>query len=268
LGELVFVGLGLYDQNDVSLRGLREVETADFVFAEFYTSLMSGFSMKSLEERIGKKVTVVSRRVLEDENGEQILEKALRSKVAFLVPGDPMIATTHVDLRIRAEKWGIKTRIVHGASIVSAVMGLSGLQNYRFGRSVTIPFPENGKASETPYEVLAENKARNLHTLCFLDINVDKQRYMTVNEALRIVLVMEEKKKEDIVGLDSLAIGVARAGAEDVIVKADSVKNLVDFQFGRPPHVLVFPALKLHFVEAEALITFADAPEWVRRMAG
>jgi diphthine synthase len=266
LGELVFVGLGLYDQNDISLRGLQEAETAEFVFAEFYTSLMAGLSLKGLEERIGKKVKVVPRRVLEDENGEQVLENALKAKVVFLVPGDPMVATTHIDLRIRAEKRGIKSRVVHGASIVSAVMGLSGLQNYSFGRSVTIPFPEDRGVSETPYEVLAENKARNLHTLCFLDIRADKKEYLSINEALKAVLALEEKKKKRVVGFGSLAVGVARAGAEDVKVKADSAKNLIEFQFGGSPHVLVFPAPRLHFMEAEALITFADAPEWVKQM--
>jgi len=266
LGKLVFVGLGLYNENDVSLRGLEETRTADYVFAEFYTSLMAGLTLKTLEERIGKKVKVVPRRIIEDDNGEQILEKALKAKVVFLVPGDPLIATTHVDLRIRAEKRGIKTRIVHGASIISAVMGLSGLQNYRFGRSVTIPFPENNRISETPYEVLGENKGRNLHTLCFLDIKAEKKKYMTINEALKMVLAMEEIGRKGVVGLDSLAVGIARAGAENAKVKADSANNLMDFQFGGPPHVLIFPAPNLHFVEVEALIMFADAPLWVRRM--
>ena len=127
MGELVFIGLGLFDENDVSLRGLDEVKTADHVFAEFYTSLMAGLSLERLEKRIGKKVTVVSRKALEEENGEFILSKAADLKVAFLVAGDPMIATTHVDLRIRAQKRGIRTRVVHGASIVSAAMGASGL---------------------------------------------------------------------------------------------------------------------------------------------
>ena len=69
-----------------------------------------------------------------------VLRRAKEEKVAFLVSGDPLIAATHVDLRIRAEKQGIKTRVVHGASVISAVIGLSGLQNYKYGRSVTIPF--------------------------------------------------------------------------------------------------------------------------------
>jgi len=266
LGELVFVGLGLFSELDTSLRGLEEIKKADFVYAELYTSLMSGLSLENLKAKVGKEVRVVARRILEDENGEPILQKAEQAKVVFLVPGDPLIATTHIDLRIRAEKRGIETRIVHGASIISAAVGLSGLQNYRFGRSVTVPFPEGGFISETPYSVIAENKARNLHTLCFLDIRAEEQRYMTVREALESLLSMEEEKKQRVVTLESLAVGVARAGAEDVTVKAEKVENLVGLDLGAPPHVLIFPADKLHFMEAGALITLAHAPEWVREM--
>jgi diphthine synthase len=268
LGELVFVGLGLYDESDVSLRGIREAEMADFVFAEFYTSLLAGLSLERLEKKIGKKISVVMRKTLEEDNGEPILKKADGSKVVFLVPGDPLIATTHVDLRIRAQKRGIKTRIVHGASIISAAMGLSGLQNYRFGRSVTVPFSENGLVSETPYNVIIENKARNLHTLCFLDIKAEKRQCMTVREALETLLLLEGKKKMRVVTLDSFAVGLARAGAEDAVVKADKIEVLLRFEFGGPPHVLIFPAPRLHFMEAEALIIFAGAPEQVNELVG
>ena len=266
MGELVFIGLGLFDEMDMSLRGLEEARQASFVYAELYTSLMASLSLEHLKKIAGKDVTVVSRKVLEEENGEPILEKAERSKVAFLVPGDPLIATTHIDLRIRAEKRGIKTRVVHGASVTSAVMGLSGLQNYRFGRSVTIPFVEGGFASETPYNVIGENKTRNMHTLCFLDIKAEERRYMTIKEALELLLKSEKERKQNVVIRDSLAVGVARAGAEDVAVKAEKVRNLLGFDFGPPPHVLVLPADKLHFMEAEALIELAHAPEWVREM--
>jgi len=264
LGELVFIGLGLFDEKDITLRGVEEAKDAEFVFAELYTSLLAGFSMSRLERIIGKEIIVLSRRELEDENGEAILRKAQNGKVAFLVPGDPLIATTHVDLRIRAEKQGIKTKIVHAASIVSAVMGLSGLHNYKFGRSVTIPFPIGNKVSRTPYEVIMENKMRNLHTLCFLDIDAENQRYMEIREALEILLSLEEKIEKNILTLSSLAVGISRAGAEDGVVKAGTIRDLMIFNFGDPPHILVIPSDKLHFMEAEALCMLAGAPEWIK----
>ena len=267
MGELVFIGLGLYSHFDISLRGLREVKGADYVFAEFYTSLMPGFSLEDFRKISGKDVILVSRRSIEDEDGRIILEKARGSRVVLLVPGDPLIATTHIALRLRAEKMGIRTRIVHGASIISAAMGLSGLQNYRFGKSVTIPFPEDGNVSQTPYLVIAENKARNLHTFCFLDIRAEENRFLTIGKALEILLNLEEINGRGILTGEKLAVGIARAGSENVVVKADAIKNLVNFGFGDPPHSLIIPAEKLHFMEAEALITFADAPEWVMEMS-
>jgi len=265
LGELVFVGLGLHDEKDISLRGLEELRKADAIFAEFYTSLMPGSSVQKLERLAGKRIMVVSRKILEEEDGKPILEEAKKGKVVFLVPGDPLIATTHVNLRVRAERQGIKTRVVHGPSIVSAVMGLSGLQNYKYGRSVTIPFPEEGFAYETPYRVIIENQTMGLHTLCYLDIKAEEQRYMTIKEGLQSLLDVEKQKRSHVVTLSTLVLGVARAGSENPTVKAGYVGNIMNHDFGPPPHILVFPA-ELHFMEAEALITLAGAPEQIKEM--
>jgi len=266
LNELVFVGLGLYDEKDISIRGLEELKEADAVFAEFYTSLMPGLSIRKLEEMIGKAVKVVSRRVLEEEEGQQLFEAAKKGKAVFLVPGDPLIATTHVDLRISAEKHGIKTRVIHGASVVSAVRGISGLQNYKFGKAVTIPFSEQGFVSETPYNVIRENKKMGLHTMCYLDIKAEEQRYLTIKEALQTLLELEKLKKEQVITSRTLVVGVARAGSIEPAVKAGYLEEVMNHDFGAPPHTLIFPG-KLHFMEAEALITLADAPEEVREMA-
>jgi len=51
---LVFVGLGLYDHRDVSIRGFEAISHADMVFFEGYTSRLVGTSledMKSISER-------------------------------------------------------------------------------------------------------------------------------------------------------------------------------------------------------------------------
>ncbi|MCS7114252.1 MAG: diphthine synthase [Nitrososphaerota archaeon] len=263
MGELVFVGLGLHDEAGISLKGLEEVKSADSVFLELYTSLMPGFSARRFEEISGKKLRIVSRRELEDENGEVVLKVAKQGKAVLLVPGDPLVATTHIAVRLEAEKRGIKTRVVHGASIISAAVGLAGLHNYRFGKSVTIPFPEN--FSETPYKVIAENLKLGLHTMCLMDINVEERRYLTIGEALEMLLKIEEKIKGKAVTVETLAVGIARAGSRNPTVKADMVKVLLKYDFGDPPYTLIFPG-KLHFMEAEALIAFAGAPSKVRMM--
>jgi len=260
LGELTFVGLGLNSEKNMSLLGLEEARKAETVFVELYTSLMPELDLNRLEKLVEKRVHVVLRRDLEEDSGKRILQSADKGKTVLLVPGDPLMATTHVDLRIRAERQGIKTRIVHGASIVSAVIGLSGLQNYKFGRSVTIPFSDPNSLDATPYNVIGENLKMGLHTLCFLDIRAEEKRYMTIKDALNVLSTLERKKQQRVVTGNTLAVGLARAGSDNPLVKADFAKRLQRYDFGKPPHTLVFPG-KLHFMEAEALDTLAEAPK-------
>ncbi|MCL6579818.1 MAG: diphthine synthase [Candidatus Bathyarchaeota archaeon] len=264
MGELILIGMGLWDELDISIRGLDELKTADAAFIELYTSLMGKLSINKLAKLAGKTISVVDRHALEEENGRIILEKAKKTKTVLLVPGDPLIATTHVALRIQAEKEGIKTRVIHGASIMSAVMGLSGLHNYKFGKSVTIPFPQKDFISKTPYEVIKENKKLGLHTFCFLDINAEEKRYMRINEALEILLKLEEKEKANIITNKTLIVGVARAGSRKPAVKAGFLEDLLNYDFGKPPHTLIIPS-ELHFMEAEALIELARGPTAIRR---
>ena len=264
MNELVFVGLGLNDEKGISIKGLEETKTADYVFMELYTSLMTDFNLQRFEILCGKKVQVVSRRELEEENGAIILEAARKGKAVFLVPGDPFIATTHVTLRIDAEKHGIKTWIIHGASIISAIISLSGLHNYKFGKTVTVPFPEN--FSETPYNVVAQNKKFGLHTLCLLDLKVNEKQFLNINQAIAMLLEVEQKNKKGVITPDTAAVGIARAGSNNPMLKADFVKNLVNYDFGEPPYSLIFPG-DLHFMETESLIAFAGAPSEFRSLA-
>ncbi len=262
--ELVFVGLGLNDEKGISLAGLEEAKTADNIFIELYTSLLPEFSMKNLQANVGKAVSILSRQNLEEENGKIIFEAAERGKAVFLVPGDPFIATTHVTLRIEAAKRKIRTRVVHGASIISAIIGLSGLHNYKFGKTVTVPFPEN--YSETPYNVIAQNKELGLHTLCLLDLRADEKRFLTIREALIMLSSIEQKMKAGVADGETLAVGLARAGSQNPTLKADFLNELGSFDFGEPPMTLIFPG-QLHFMEAEALIALAAAPAKIRSLA-
>lgn len=259
--EIIFVGLGLNDEKGISLKGLEEIRSAENAFIELYTNLMPNFSLEKLEHMSKKQLKVLSRQDLEERNGEVVLNAAQNGKTVFLVPGDPLIATTHIALRLEAEKRKIKTRIIHGASIISAIIGLSGLHNYKFGKTVTIPLPEN--YSETPYNVIVQNKKFGLHTLCLLDIDSKKKKFLSIKEGLSFLLEIEEKRKQQATTLDTLAVGAARIGSIQQAIKADYIKDLINFKFEGPPQTLIFPG-KLHFMEVEALIAFAKAPKNIK----
>ena len=265
MGELVLVGLGLYDERGISLAGLEETTTADYVFMEAYTSLMAGLRIEKLEDLVGKEIELVSRNMLEEGNGEEILAASLKGKTVLLVPGDPLIATTHVNLRLNAKDRDIETRIIHGASIISAAIGLSGLQNYKFGKSVSIPYAEVGAVPETPYMVIKMNLQSGLHTLCFLDIIAEREKYMTIEEGLNALLAIGKRRKDSVITENTLVVGIARAGSNKPVVKADRLEKLLEYDFKGPPHTLIFPS-RLHFIEAEALVRLASAPESVREL--
>jgi diphthine synthase len=140
---------------------------------------------------------------------------------------------------------------------------LSGLHNYKFGKTVTVPFPEN--SSETPYNVIAQNKALGLHTLCLLDLKADEGRFLSINDSIKLLLAVEEKKAKGIFTPETLVVGVARVGSPAPALKADAAGKLIFYDFGGPPQSLIVPG-ELHFTEAEALTRFAGAPEKLRGM--
>lgn len=254
---LIFIGLGLHDEKDITLRGLEEAKSCDMLYAEFYTSILSGSDIEGIERLIGKEIKVMGRKDIEEEAEEGILKEAKSKKVGLLIAGDPLISTTHVHLRLQAKKLGISTRVVHNASIYSAAPSISGLQNYKFGRSTTLALPEKGFFPESPYDVVKENKSRGLHTLLFLDIKSDgnKKILMTANEAMKILLDIEDKRKEGVFGADTLCVVLGNVGSYNHVLRAGKVRGLMDQDFGPAPHSLIVVG-KLHFMEEEYLKEF------------
>jgi diphthine synthase len=249
---LSFVGLGLYDERSITLRGRDAVRDADAVFAEFYTSRLAGTTVEALEAHHAVDVEVRDRAGVEEDPGS-VLAAAESGDAVFLTGGDPMVSTTHVDLRLRAADRGIETRVVHGTTAQTAASSLTGLQNYRFGKATTLPFPDSHGADGVPGSVLdtiATNRERDLHTLVYLDIDPTTERYMRGHAAAAMLRDLTEVP---------LGVVIARAGSDDPTVRAGPLDALAAADFGAPLHLLVLPG-SLHDLEAAALRAFADAP--------
>ncbi len=257
-GKITFIGLGLNDETDISLKGLKEIKKSDKIYAEFYTAKLFGTNLKKMEKLMGKKINILERE--EVEKGDKIINDAKNNHVVFLSCGDSMSATTHIDLRLRSINQGIETDIIHGSSIFTAVAGLLGLQQYKFGRTTTLGFPDGDYFPISPYDVIKKNKEIGLHSLVLLDIQVDKNKFMSVNEGVEIFEKMENKVGEGVFNSDSLICAVARAGSLNPILKADYLKNIKKIDFGPPLHTIVVPG-SLHFLEIESLEKIADLPK-------
>ena len=257
MGELVFVGLGLFDEKDITVKGLEAARVADTVFAEFYTSSLRGTTLETLQLTVGKPILVLSRADVEE--GSKVLEAARHGTVVLLVPGDPMAATTHVELRLRAREAGIRTRIVHGPSIVSAAAGLLGLQSYKFGRATTVPFTDDKFRPTSPLEVIEENRARGLHTLVLLDLK-EGGSFLSAPEAIRYLLDLAKERKSKAFTPDTLVCVLGQAGSDSPRILAGKAGDLAARDLGPPLHCLVIPG-ELHFMEKEALVALAGAPK-------
>ena len=253
---LTFVGLGLYDERSITVEGQEALRSADRAYAEFYTSELIGTSVADLEAHHDVAIEVRDRAGVE-QHPEDVLEAAASEDVVFLTAGDTMIATTHVDLRLRAHERGIETRVIHGVTAQTAASSLTGLQNYRFGKATTLPFPYAHGADGLPASVtdtIEDNRAEGLHTIVYLDIKIghdrtDGDEYMTADVGADLLAA----EYPDLVG-----VVVARAGSPEPLVAAGTMTDLADRAFGDPLHLLVVPG-ECHPLEADALVELAGA---------
>ena len=246
---LKLVSVGLRDHLDLSLRAIEEIKTSDKVYFESYTMKLDT-NIKQLEKTTGKKISILERDAMEEEASKLLQEAALHD-VSILVGGDVLSATTHVSLLIDAKKQGIGTKVIHGASILTAIAE-TGLSIYKFGRTVTVPLPQKGPV-DTVIRTLIENREHGLHTLLLLDLNVPQGEYLTVPQALTRLIDTDEFPPE------TLVLGLARIGSEDQKIRADEAAHLIKHRWGEAPQAIVVPG-RLHFMEEEALKVLADCP--------
>lgn len=259
-GSLTLIGIGLNGVWDLTRHAIEVIRRADMVLFDTYTSLVTGASLSDFSGFLQREIKPVTRQDIEERAEQEILSAAAQRKVVVLIPGDPMMATTHIDLRLRANKLGIRTSVIHGISIQTAALSACGLENYKQGPSITLPFMTIQYVPDSPYFKLVDNLERGLHTLVFLDIQADKHRFMTVREGLLALLMLEERNMKGVITRDRLVVGLARVGSDSSRIKAETLESLLEYDFGSPPHCMIIPG-RLHFMEAEALVAFAGAPQ-------
>lgn len=243
-GMLTLAGLGVWDEKDLSLRGMEAAVKADKVYAEFYTADWGG-SVKNLEKIIGKKITVLRRSGMEEKSHTIIKETRSKDVVVF-VPGDPLVATTHIHLILEARKKRIPTEIIHSSSAYTAIAEC-GLGIYGFGRTSTVVKPQKGYEPSSFYDAIETNKSKGLHTLILLDIGMD------FREGLEILTRIESKEKKGLVTDGTGIIGASRLGSKNQKIIFGKVKDLMKKDLPQPA-VIIIPG-NLHFLEKEFLKT-------------
>ncbi|HHQ44952.1 MAG TPA: diphthine synthase [Candidatus Altiarchaeales archaeon] len=250
---LTISGLGLYDVGDIPRKTIAAAGKADKIYYETHTNLYHS-TINEIREILGEKVEEVGRRFLEEDSKKLMLE-AKTQDILVLVPGDPLAATTHIELILEAKNAGVQTQVIHASSIFTAI-AKTGLQLYKFGKATTLPFKTEAKLPTSPYHAVKQNRDSGLHTLILLDVKSDEQRYMSANQGLEVLLELENEIGLGLFRNDTLMAACARLGAPDEIIKFGEIQKLLKTDFASPPHVLIMPG-DLHFKEEEALNQYA-----------
>jgi len=248
---LRLIGIGPGDLGLMTVNAIEAAKESDHRFLEGYTATLPPEQEGVLEDLIGSWTRLMRPDV---EKPDELLRLARSSTVALLVVGDPMQATTHVDLLLRAKDAGLDTEMIPGISATTMAITMSGLQSYRFGRQVTLPFPYGDYLPVSPLRYILDNRSRNLHTLVLLDLDptglgVESPVHMSPAEAGGILLKMVEKyeieggSKEDLVEgiLDWPVIVLSDLGMVDCRVCSTNLRNVSDVKGGRI-HCLILPS--------------------------
>lgn len=300
------IGLGLGgNPDDITMKGYNMIQNADIIYLESYTSILCGYhnnpndmilklesyyfnNSNNKEDIINddndetnknqnqtnnkkKSILLADRDLIELYSEERIIIPAKELCVVLLIVGDPFSATTHHDLYIRCIEHDVKVEVIHNASIINGV-GITGLQLYYFGQTVSIPFfTDHNNPHHSIYERIEYNRNGNLHTLCLLDIKVKEPdyekmiqkhsttitylppTYMTINTAAEQLINMEELIQKNAYTKDSLCVGVARIGHTSQKIVAGTLQELSILDMGPPLHSFIICAAQLHDIEYDMI---------------
>jgi len=250
---LWLIGIGPGDLDHITERARRVARECSKRYLEGYTAVLPPAEEERLESVVG-----AWERLMRDgvESPEKLLEEARGGAIALLVVGDPMQATTHIDLEERCAEEGIGFRVIPGLTATALAVSLSGLQSYRFGRQVTIPFSDGDYLPTSPFEMICRNKEAGMHTLALLDLDptgmgLEQPRPMTPREAVDHLVRMNNRSDlfdESVEDWNGLLL--SDLGTEEERVISGSMQELSQIEGGHL-HALIVAA-DFSGMEAEA----------------
>ena len=242
---LALIGIGPGKVSSMTLEAVDLARHADVRLYEAYTALWSEEALLELEKKIGSIRRIMRPAI---EQPEDLLEMAKNQLVAVLIVGDPMQATTHIDLQLRAENAGVSVHIVHGISITTLVPGVTGVSNYKFGRSTTLTYSFGEWIATSPLEVMLQNYSQKLHTLVLFDLDpsgagTGDQRPMQAPDAADSIAKMvakynemelTEEQREMVAEIEQFEVVLCSdLGTDDQRLQTTSIGNLSTKSSGR-----------------------------------
>jgi diphthine synthase len=254
---LYLIGAGIYDTFE-ACNSVNLLKECDRIYIERFTSPISDNFIQILKSTLepNKKIEFVKRWFVED--GRQILDESKTLNVGLVSYGDPTIATTFTELRIRAIKNKIIVKVMHAASGITSLVGESGLQIYKIGKLVTMM--EEKQSAISVYTTIFNNLNLNCHTIILTEYRRDGNEsvfFLKPNDVFSRLLETEKDIKYEFVSEESFLIVLSRIGTESQRIVSGKIKSLIGIDYGKGPHAIIFPA-KLHFTEEDALLNLTQ----------
>ncbi len=237
---LYLIGVGL-SKEDITLHAIDACKKCDYVFFERYTSFISDEKVSQLAKVIGKEPKELTRSELEGK-AAKVMARAKSGNIAIITGGDPLIATTHKILFIEAKSQNIQTKIVHSSSILTAAIGESGLDFYRFGAVCTIPTWHEHYSPVSFYETIERNYSNNLHSLLLFDYDPMAHSSLDVEEAIRVLGEGEKHYKNGIIKNETKVFVIHKLGLEQQKIVFTTIEKAKKLRLSAGPALMILPA--------------------------
>jgi len=229
---LYIIGLGL-NERGISKQGLLAIEKCKKVYLENYTV---DFPYTLGDLHLGKKIFPLKR---EDVESNKLIKEAKSKKIALLVYGCPLFATTHMSLILDAKEQGVRINVIYSASVFDGIAE-TGLQLYKFGKIASMPSREDADF----LKYIKENQSIGAHSLILVDIGFGFKK---------AVLQLEKGVKDENIKVDKILV-CSRIGNDGSKIVYGSFKDLIAQKIERP-FCFIIPS-KMHFLEKEGVERF------------
>ena len=233
---LYLIGLGL-NERGISKEGLLAIEKCAKIYVEGYTI---DFPYPIEELKLGKNFEVFDRGKVES---NKLIQEAKGRKIALLVYGCPLFATTHMSLVSDAQKQGVRVKIVYSASVFDAIAE-TGLQLYKFGKIASMPAWRNNYEPDSFIELVKANESIKAHTLILVDIGLSFKKAL---------VQLEMAARNKFFDLDKIVV-CSKLGTEEGKIFYGTIEYLREKSFDMP-FCFIIPS-ELHFLEKEMLERF------------
>jgi len=223
------IGIGL-SINQITKEALDIISKANEIYIDNYTNILANGRVEELEKITNKKIISLERKDLET---NQIF---LKDNSVLLVIGNPFSATTHFTLIKDAKNKRIETKIIPGISIFN-YKGYTGLYEYKFGKTISIVYPDGNYKPTSFYDTLIKNLSIGAHTLCLLDIKTQENRFMTIGEACTLLDEIDKTNNNTLQDKDCIGLcGMGSASQKIIVFK---FKNYKDIDINEFPQSLI-----------------------------